>query len=470
MISNMLNDINYLRLISDICPNNPSLDVCKNISEENYVIMKPHDIILSNVFDNKKVDFVVISDRGGSGKTYGIGYYLYYEYHKRQYVKRPVYAIYSIIKNDFSYIQGWPRIKIMLSSLNLKENEMSLDSVLNYLSSLKGDYDVPALTHLVIDNVNNLESINKIYRLYRSIFSNNRLNPVKIYILTRIKRKKVRRLLESNGLTKNTISFSPTKYEKNNASICLFYDWNTDHKLALCKMRYDEYSYIEFISKLSSKLNQCTNSNLCALLESYENGIVAAMGLLSKISPTLIVDRLRYLVLDINNMKYEDFLDRLKSIIYEYPFPLALINGIIPHYFVRNNLYDISKNLLNLFKYKYLKNKYKISSINSISLNLDKLIPLNLVLVNRNELYSIGFTQTKRNVEILIKKSKLFIDNLLGNRYFSKIVILISFYKKRKWLESYAKKIVQDRNINLEFMYLDNTEVLSLIKNITPYI
>ena len=424
----------FLRLISDICPNSPELEICSTFREEDYIIMKPHDVILNYVVDEKTVGIAIISGKGGSGKTYGIGYYLYYKHFNKGYNKNNT-VIYSVLTRDNN------RVKLEIRRTRVKILEKSVYNIRDffvYLTGLKGDYNLPLIVHLVIDNVNNVEDLLSLVSAYRETvrFFNNR-PLLKLYILTRIGTRKIAENLRKIRLDGPHPITPNNSYMRENVSLCKFYvDKDDKYKVAVCKMRYDAISYYDFMSDLLDKLTEGKSSYLHKYSE-----VLDYLHVMSYILPALITERIRSIVLTTNWANRDEVVNEILNIILDYPYTIALYNAYIPRYAKLPNLGILSKRVLNLFLRKYLKDGTRKPVIAVV--NRSWRVPLDFVMEGNN-VYSVAYVQSLKDVEHVLRLTTWFLNDLkkdpLGRRGFNPAIVMF-FPKRLRWIEKGLKEL-----------------------------
>ena len=446
-----------LRLISDICPNSPELEVCSKFKEDDYIIMKPHDVITFNVIDEKSVGIAVISGNGGSGKTYGIGYYLYYKHFNRAFNKNNT-VIYSILTKEY----GDLNLEVKRSRIDLPEKVVhDVKGFFRYLTSLKGEYNIPLIVHLVIDNVNDADDLLKIVMTYRETVKMLNGRPVlKVYILTRIGKKRVVESLSGMGLEG---PYPILSYISENASICeSFEDRTAKYKVVVCKMKYDAYSYFSFILDL---LDKAGNSQVYP--DALLNLITKYLKRVAHIQPVLVVERIRNLVLNVNWLDEEEIKNELDRLYLDYPYAQVVYEGRVPNRVISLNLYLISKRLVNLFLRKYVKSSNSL--VGSTAINQSRKIPLNFIILN-NELYSIAYVQRTNEIIYALERTSQFVSDLTKKRYGSKrtdVNVILMYPWRLTWM---SKKIMeasqQFSNLKIKGMPLSRKDILYLLKGL----
>ncbi|WP_390531765.1 hypothetical protein [Sulfurisphaera ohwakuensis] len=473
MDSSISDKVLFLRLISDICPNSPSLDMCSKISKDDYIIMKPHDVIINNVIDNRSVGLTIISGKGGSGKTYGIGYYLYYKHFSRGFNKNTA-VIYSTLSGD-NRSPDHVAVNVKLSSISLTHNVFyDVRELFEYLTSLKGEYNIPLNIHMVIDNVNKESDINEIVLAYREkVKFFNKYPVLKIYILTRIRRGYLARLLKNVGFSGPYSIQADTRYLKTYSSICKFF-YENKYNCAICKMSYDEFSYLNFITDLLYKsllISKNNYGNFYSLISKPTSGILASLDMLSQVSPALVIERVRNLILSFNDFSYVEILDMFRQFINDYPYTLISNYAYIPPNVKRNTQYLLSKRLLKLFLRKYLMNKQDKDQV-VIAIDQSPRIPLDFVLI-KDTVYSLAYIQNKKELLYAIDKIHQFIRDLKNEEIFRENVtykLIAMFPKRLKWIETEAKeRAKQAKDIKIEILPLAKKDLLFLIKGLVHY-
>ena len=449
-----------LRLISDICPNSPELKVCSKFKEDDYVIMKPHDVIVNYAIDERSVGIAVISGEGGSGKTYGIGYYLFYRHFSRGYnVNNTV--IYSILTKEYNDL----KLEVKRSKVALPERIVhDMREFFRFLTGLKGEYNMPMFVHLVIDNVNDIEDLLKIVMIYRETVRLIGNKPVlKVYLLTRIKTKKIAENLRRVGLDGPHPIWSTTTYMKENASICKFFnDGASKYKVIVCKMRYDAYSYSSFISDLLDKVNGGLNFSSALL-----NRILTHLKAVAHIRPSLVVERIRNLVLNIKQLTPNEFENEIIDLLFDYPYTLALYYAYIPRSIIASNHDILSRRLTELFLRKYLK--LDSSAAASIAISRSSKIPLTFMMLG-DKVYSLAFVQSRKGIYYALEKTDQLISDLKKDRYGSKRIatnVVLLYPWRLKWMSKEIKNVAnQVKNYKIEGKPLSRKDILYLVNGL----
>ena len=449
-----------LRLISDICPNSPELEICSKFKEDDYVIMKPHDVILNYAVDEKSVGIAIISGDAGSGKTYGIGHYLYYRHFSRGYnVNNTV--IYSILTKENNNL----KLEVKRSKVGLPERVVhDMRELFWFLTTLKGEYNMPLFVHLVIDNVNDIEDLLKIVMTYRETVRLIGNKPVlKIYILTRTKTKKIAENLRRVGLDGPHTIWPTTSYMRENASICRFFDDKTSkYKVTVCKMRYDAYSYSSFISDLLEKVIGDLNFSSALL-----NRILGHLKGVAHIRPSLVVERIRNIVLNIKQPITNEVESEIIDLLFDYPYTLALHYAYISRSIITSNHDILSRRLAELFLRKYLK--IDSSATASIAISRSLKIPLTFIMLG-NKVYSLAFVQSRKGIYYALEKTDQLIGDLKKDRYGSKRIatnVILLYPWRLKWMNKEIKNVANRvKNYKLEGKPLSRKDILYLVNGL----
>ena len=461
----------FLRLISDICPNSPSLDICSKVSESGYVIMKPHDMIITNAIDNKDAGVIIVSGEAGLGKTYGIGYYLSYA-HFKGYEERST-AIYSTLCRE----NGKIGLKIKLSKLDIQGKSVNnLKEFFRFLNSLKSNvYGTSMFTHLVIDDVNDVESIVKIVEAYRNSITFYKGRPVlKVYILTRLGRKKIVKGLRGLSL-RGPYSFNTfNSYQRENSYLCKFLT-DDRYKVVICRMSYDNFSYFYFLRDLLYKLAPESSFEESPL--QMNNEILGWLNVLSHIKPSLITERLRELVVKIDDLRYCKELEELMRLVHDYPYTLAKYYSYIPYRTILHNLYELSKRILKLFVEKSSNTGWSLVPM-SVAINQSTKIPLDY-FVSGNEVFVLAYVQRIKDVGYVISKARQLYSDLTSEKNLRGITVnsVLMYPKRMKGVEAEIRrntslskgKSDQTGAIKVQGIPLSKKDIVYLVKGLVPY-
>ncbi|BCU70060.1 hypothetical protein [Stygiolobus caldivivus] len=467
------NKVLFLRLISDICPNSPSLDVCSKIPISDYAIMKPHDLIVNNVMDNKGVGLAIISGEGGSGKTYGIGYYLYYKHFSRGFNKNTA-VIYSTLSRGNTNANR-VGVKVKLSSISLIHDTFyDAKGLFEYLTSLKGEYSIPLNVHVVIDNVNEENDINEIVSAYKEKVRFFKKYPtLKVYILTRIRRGRLTRLLKDVGFNGPYSIWADSRYLKTYSSMCKIFQGDK-YTCFVCKMSYDGFSYLNFMMDLLDKLTHNSGenySNFYSLMSRPNSGILTSLEILSRISPALVIERVRDLILSFSSSGYIEILDMFRHLINDYPYTLISNYAYIPPNVKRDIRYLLSKRLVKLFLRKYpINGGSKGQAV--VAVDQNPRVPLDFVMI-KDTVYSLVYIQNRKELLYAVNKVRQFIRDLENEEMFRESVtfkLITMFPRRTKWLKAAVEDTAkQSKGLEIELLPLARKDLLFLTKGLVHY-